>query len=85
MMAITDPEYSGTPIPLNNVNIASGTQTLSQFGLTNAPSGTCFPFTSALFGAGSSLSLLNIDLLFYGVPGDWSGTLYLDDIVIAAP
>jgi hypothetical protein len=26
-----------------------------------------------------------LDLLFYGVPGDWSGTLYLDDIVIAAP
>jgi hypothetical protein len=85
MMAVTDPEYSGTPIPSNIVAIASGSQTLSQFGMNNAASGTWVPFSSALFGAGSSLSLLKIDLLFYPVTGDWAGTLYLDDIVIAAP
>jgi hypothetical protein len=47
--------------------------------MNNAASGTWVPFTSSLFGAGSSLSLLNIDLLFYPVTGDWAGTLYLDD------
>lgn len=84
MMAQADPEYSSTPIPTNIVSIASGSQAISQFGMNNSPLGTWVPF-SAIFGAGSSLSLLSIDLMFYPVAGNWTGTLYLDDIVIAAP